>query len=105
MAGCVNKVTLSLDDVEEKWCNWHSGDSVYYLLCLCWHEKAAGHKASCHSLIERELSSNVIELLVQACKTPKYPVKFVEYIFWICSVPLHNSITVVPLAMTSEVCS
>lgn len=97
MAGCLNKVMLSLGDMEKK-CNWHSGDSVYYLLCLCWHAKAVGHKGSCHSLIE--LSSNIIELLVQACKTPKYPVKFVEYVFWICSVPLHNSITVMPLGMT-----
>ena len=49
MAACGNKVMLPLGDVEEKWCNWHSGALVYYSLCLSWHAKAVGHKANCHS--------------------------------------------------------
>lgn len=102
MAACGNKVMLSLGDVEMKWCNWHSGASVCCLLCLSCHAKVVGHKASCHSLIERELSSNIVNRVTRLSRFAKnkHSVVFTECVLWICSIALHNSITVMLLSVT-----
>lgn len=107
MAACGNKVMLSLGDVEMKWCNWHSGVSVCYLLYLSCHAKAVAHKASYHSLIERELSSNIVNRVTCLSRFAKnkHSVVFTECIFWIRSIALHNSITVMLLSMKRNKCA